>query len=136
MKANMRRRAKGVSTKVEYPPAKRKIPYRSLAYYVGRPVRIFAKENPLMKHPAIYEGTLSGVFENPSALLLEDACALVLDLVPMQNYYSIVKQDRIGAFFIRMDEIRYFEIVPEGSRKLRASKGYKIGIKTLEDVES
>ncbi len=133
----MRRRAqKGVNTEVEYPPAKRKIPYRSLLYYVGRPVRVFAKENPLIKHPAIYEGTLSGVFEDPSALLLEDACALVLDLVPIQNYYSIVKRDRIGAVFIRIDEIRYFEILPEGSRKLRASKSYKIGIKTLEDVES
>lgn len=90
-----------------------KIPYRALTYYIGREVRVFARGNPLLSHPAIYEGRLAGVFEDPSAIILEDAYLLVLDRVPMQNHYHIVKRDFIGAIFIRVDEVRHLEILPE-----------------------
>ena len=90
-----------------------RIPYRALSYYIGREVRVFARDNPLLGHPAIYEGRLAGVFENPPALILEGAHTLILDRVPMEDHYHIVKKDRIGAIFIRIDEIRHFEIIME-----------------------
>ncbi len=90
-----------------------KIPYRSLTYYLGRKIRVFIKENPLLNHPAIYEGVFSGFFENPTAIILEDASILILDRVPMQNHYHISRREHVGAVFIRMDELRYFEVLSE-----------------------
>ncbi|MEM2876151.1 MAG: hypothetical protein QXL67_04285, partial [Candidatus Bathyarchaeia archaeon] len=69
--------------------------------------------NPVLSLPAIYEGILAGVFEDPSAIILENAFLLVLDRVPMQNHYHIVKRDSIGVVFIRVDEVRHLEILPE-----------------------
>ena len=91
----------------------RKLPYRALTYYLGREVRVFARMNPLLSHPAVYEGKLAGVFEDPSAIILEDAYLLILERVPMQDHYHIVKREPIGAIFIRIDEIRHLEIRPE-----------------------
>lgn len=92
---------------------KGRIPYRALSYYIGHEVRVFARGNPLLSHPAIYEGRLAGVFEDPAAIILEDAHTLILDRVPMEDHYHIVKKERIGAIFIRIDEIRHFEILTE-----------------------
>jgi len=90
-----------------------RIPYRSLTYYLGRRIRVFVRENPLLNHPAIYEGIFSGFFENPAALILEDASLLVLDRVPMQNHYHVSQREDVDAVFIRIDELRYFEVLPE-----------------------
>jgi len=105
------RRGRG-EAELAYPSAK-KVPYRSLTYYVGRSLRVFLRENPLLRHPAVYEGTLSGVFEDPAAFLLEDVSLLVLDYVPMQKYYTVVRREEVGALYIRMEEVRYFEVMKE-----------------------
>lgn len=76
-------------------------------------MRAFARENPLLSHPAIYEGKLAGVFEEPSAIILEDACTLVLDRVPMGDHFQVVRREAVGAIFIRIEELRHLEIIKE-----------------------
>ena len=90
-----------------------KIPYRSLSYYIGRRVRAFARDNPLLSHPAVYEGKLAGVFDDPSAIILEDAYTLILDRAPMQDHFYVVRKETIGAIFIRIEELRHLEIIAE-----------------------
>jgi len=88
-----------------------KIPYRSLAQYVGKLFRVYVKDHPLVSHPPVYEGLLSAVFEDPPAILLEDASLLVLNYVPIRNFYRIVGKNRVGSVFIKIEDLLRFEIL-------------------------
>jgi len=83
---------------------------RVLSSYIGHYIRVYVKENPLLNHPPIYEGVLSAIFENPPALMLEDAETLILDYVPLRDYFRIVRKERVGAVFIKLDELNFFEL--------------------------
>ncbi len=87
-----------------------------LASYVGHYIRVYVKENPLLSHPSIYEGVLSAIFDNPSALLLEDAESLILDYVPLRDYFRVIRKERVGAVFVRLDELSFFEVFDRGAQ--------------------
>ena len=89
---------------------------RVLASYVGHYIRVHVKENPLLSHPSIYEGILSAIFDNPPALLLEDAETLILDYVPLRDYFRVIRKERIGAVFVKLDELSFFEVFEKGAQ--------------------
>jgi len=91
-----------------------KIPYRSLASYIGRAVRVFVKNHPLISYPPVYEGLLSAVFEEPPAMLLEEANLLVLNYIPVRNFYRVVGKTKVGSVFIKIEDLQYFEILESG----------------------